>query len=769
MKISTYRKVGLTSCMLLAFAVGMPVFPASVYGQTQAPITSPTTAPAIPLANPIPSIASPLNSVTGAVNGVTSPLNSVTGTLNGVTGAVNGVTGTLNGVTGAVSGVTGAINGVTGAVNGITGTLNGVTGAVSGVTGAINGVTGALPTSVGGLNMQYVQLAASGLSAIQSGGVGAIPAVAQALNAQSILPSALQQTQLTQTLSALTQGGNINPTAAIGLVGGVLSGQLPSQVGTALASVQNLGNITSIGGLTQAIQGLQPALSGLAQGQLGGVMTQATALLSNPQLAQTISTVAGATQLAQQLGTAIPGLAQALGGNLTQQIQQMGTQILAAIGLPGGIAAAITNGLLGGVLGGALGGLIISSTAGVNNKTCAQVGSCCQGCAVEIPKHYQEVKDHVTSQFEAHRQWFLTTYWKDNILPALMLFAEQLSVAGIHQIEMVGSMLDAKHQLETQRLFQELAAQAHKDYQPSEGMCVFGTFAKSLVDSERRSDLVQLALAQRMTQRQAASGNNLAEEGVDSDMTTRLFQFRHVYCDKADNTNGLTEFCPNASANISRNNIDVDYTRNIESRLTLNLDLYPNAAAQSIDEVDLFALSANLFSHTIAPKIVPELLADTEGRIRVNAAEKYMDLRAIFAKRSVAQNSFAALASMRAYGDVKSAPYTKRLIYELGITDTAEINKYLGQNPSYFAQMEVLTKKLYQNPVFYTELYDKPVNVERKGAALQAIGLMQDRDLFNSLIRSEAVLSVLLETMLEREQEKVINAGKKMYGEGGSQ
>jgi hypothetical protein len=105
---------------------------------------------------------------------------------------------------------------------------------------------------------------------------------------------------------------------------------------------------------------------------------------------------------------------------------------------------------------------------------------------------------------------------------------------------------------------------------------------------------------------------------------------------------------------------------------------------------------------------------------------------------------------------------------ELGITEQEEIEKILGKKPSYFAQMEVLTKKLYQNPVFYTELYDKPANVARKGAALQAIGLMQDRDLYNSLLRSEAVLSVLLETMLMKEQEKIVNAGAKL-NPGGSQ
>ena len=171
-------------------------------------------------------------------------------------------------------------------------------------------------------------------------------------------------------------------------------------------------------------------------------------------------------------------------------------------------------------------------------------------------------------------------------------------------------------------------------------------------------------------------------------------------------------------------------------------------------------MAANLYSHNIASGIEPEKLGyAAENRVRTSSTEKYLDLRAIYAKRSVAQNSFAALVAMRTAGDPGSAPYVKAVMRELGIADTAEIEKLLGVNPSYFAQMEVLTKKLYQNPMFYTELYDKPANIERKGAALQAIGLMQDRDLYNSLIRSEAVMSVLIETQLEREQEKITNAG----------
>ena len=100
------------------------------------------------------------------------------------------------------------------------------------------------------------------------------------------------------------------------------------------------------------------------------------------------------------------------------------------------------------------------------------------------------------------------------------------------------------------------------------------------------------------------------------------------------------------------------------------------------------------------------------------------------------------------------APFLKKLVEEMGIPKD-EVEKYIGKEPSYFAQMEVLSKKIYQNPVFYTELYDKPVNVERKAAALEAIGLMQDRDIYRSLLRSEMVLAVFLDTLLKEEQDKV--------------
>ena len=76
--------------------------------------------------------------------------------------------------------------------------------------------------------------------------------------------------------------------------------------------------------------------------------------------------------------------------------------------------------------------------------------------------------------------------------------------------------------------------------------------------------------------------------------------------------------------------------------------------------------------------------------------------------------------------------------------------------------MEVLTKKIFQRPEFFTDLYDKPANVARKGVAIQAIALMQDRDLFKSNLRNEAMMSILVELELLRAQEIVRNEANRV-------
>ncbi|PZQ49129.1 MAG: hypothetical protein DI551_00315 [Micavibrio aeruginosavorus] len=586
-------------------------------------------------------------------------------------------------------------------------------------------------------------------------------------------PSGASAQQWNSVLTNLSANGASTQTAAA-LVDGMFAGTVDANVANAISSNKNLGQITTAAGLQQALSdpSLKNALSSLSPEKAATAIDQVlqAALGSNFDVnaMNNLLNDQSIEALVNTIAAAVPGLADLLGLAGLQE------------GLIGGLNA-LAGGLVDNALGALLGGDLTSALAGglfngLGSQAFAalglgSIGNCaCTICMVSIPQHHVQIRTDVTDQFEVHRRWLLTTFFIEHLLPALMLMAEQLTVAGIYQVEVIGTFLDAKHQLETQRLFQTLTAEAHKDYHPSEGMCTIGTAVRSLAESDRRSNLAQIAYANRMMQRQTASGQNISYEFEDSDLRGRMAQFISTYCDQADNGNGLGTICP-AAVTPARRNIDVDYTRNIESRLTLDMDFQLDPAATA-DETDVFALAANLYSHEMPTKISPSLFGYADGeeeeRIRLSAQEKYLDQRAIFAKRSVAQNSFAALTAMRAAGNVPgSAPYTKAIIKELGVADDAEIEKLLGANPSYFAQMEVLTKKLYQNPVFYTDLYDKPANIERKGAALQAIGLMQDRDLYNSLLRSEAVLSVLLETMLQKEQGKIENIIGNMDPAGG--
>lgn len=387
----------------------------------------------------------------------------------------------------------------------------------------------------------------------------------------------------------------------------------------------------------------------------------------------------------------------------------------------------------------------------------------CTSCQDTITDVHEAIREHVTEEFIPYREWLIEDFYLNFIVPSLMLMAEQLTAVGMLQVTIIGSFFDAKHQLETQRLFQTLVAEAHKDYHPSEGICEIGTGVRSLASSERKAYLNQIALANRMMQRQLLSTNTLSGEGSVSDRESRLLQYTKVFCNPNDNAGGLGLLCGNGG-NYEQYNMDVDYANAVENKLTLAVDFDAGANSQpTTDEENIFALGANLFAHQVLPVIGDRLLADGNNRPKA-LAFFYLRQRAIAAKRSVAQNSFAAITAMRSEGNNENAPFLRAIIEDLGVSGET-INGYIGNNPSYFAQMEIMTKKMYQNPTFYANLYDKPVNVERKGAALQAIALMQDRDIYESLLRSEAVLATLLETLAADEHARISRDLSQIKGE----
>ncbi len=375
---------------------------------------------------------------------------------------------------------------------------------------------------------------------------------------------------------------------------------------------------------------------------------------------------------------------------------------------------------------------------------------------------------------------------------ALREMAEELSVVMVMQTEAIGMFFDARAQLKTQRKHQELRARAHKDYHPSEQMCRIGTFMRSIAHTESKAELNKHALNRILMNQYLASTGNSADHGPKESQFAELFSYADYYCDPRDADGAAAGICPRTGgktvAQRLRFNKDVDYARMIGNRLTIDVDFTDGATLGTAnndlvdDEADIVALAKNLY--------FPNVFEMPEKEIMNRDVRSHFNSRSFAAKMNVAHSSFLNIVGMKSSAPVgqpttatASAPpvpsqiirstppilaedagwgYMKAMLREFGIVDENgsgstddEIESVLGVRPSYYAQMEVLTKKIYQHPNFYTNLYDKPANVDRIGASIDAITLMHQRDRFESLLRREMLTSLLIEEGLARHVENV--------------
>lgn len=394
-----------------------------------------------------------------------------------------------------------------------------------------------------------------------------------------------------------------------------------------------------------------------------------------------------------------------------------------------------------------------------------------------------------------------------NYVSALKRMSVQLTAVMVQQTLAIGTFFDAEMQLQTQRKIQELQARAHKDYHPSEQMCYFGTFVRSVAHSESKAEIDKAAMNKILINSYLSVEGTSTETGESSASVARIEQFKTKYCDPRDLNNGLDLMCPTrtgalTAAERNRINKDVDYTRTFDSKLTLDIDFIDNALTQ--EEEDIVALARNLY--------VPEAFFNASPDNIEKDPRGHYKSRSYAAKMGIAHNSFVNIMGMKSSAPegnpttpIASLPvlpqqmrvnpgspnqrvvppftaktvlaedagwaYMKAMLREFNIPDEpdafdvdtpptsgnsdAEINRLLGERPSYYAQMEVLTKKIYQNPRFYTNLYDKPTNVSRIGVAIDAIALMNLRDRYDSLLRREMLSAILVEQALQPHVEKI--------------
>lgn len=343
----------------------------------------------------------------------------------------------------------------------------------------------------------------------------------------------------------------------------------------------------------------------------------------------------------------------------------------------------------------------------------------------------------------------------------------------VHMTGAIGGFIDGSVTNEYQLTMQKLQANALRDYTPGENLCRFGTLSRSLAVSQYNATSTGIALQTMMLDRETSNGYR-ARLYAEQDDLARRNTLAELYCNPADNDKTPAACncdikagtCDSSSGPLSqRSNRDLDFARLFDSRLTLKINFTDGELTP--DEQDVLAFLNNLSGYKTFPAISPDALKSGSSS---TAIKTYLDMRSLIASRGVVRNALAQQIAQKTPGGDGVSSFALNILKELGMSEK-EAKHYLETegvtltrdgsdtaediNPSYYAQMEILTKKIYQNPNFYVNLVDKPANVERTRAALTAVSLMQRRDMKEMLDRRELLLSQLLEFSIRTEEETV--------------
>ena len=330
---------------------------------------------------------------------------------------------------------------------------------------------------------------------------------------------------------------------------------------------------------------------------------------------------------------------------------------------------------------------------------------------------------------------------------ALMRMTEQLTVTMMMQASMFGQFLDAKHQLETQRMQQMHQAEVQSKFHPSEQMCSMGTVTRHLTQSESEMKVARQGFEKLIRDRDLATGRNMTFKGQQSDKLTRIERYKQYHCNVLDNGTGLEQICGGSGAP-GDINADINVYHTLYAPKTIEIDMRDPAV--SPQERNMYSLMDNLFLPQANPYI-PPTVANSE---RITSS--IQDLHANSAKRSFLRSTFIEAIAPKISGpefENDATPYIRAYYQDMGLPDD-EITELIGERPSYTAQMDTVRGWMKQPDFISTLQSDSPANAERTKTGMMAGALLQDMDTTDMKSRNQANLSMLVEAAIVEEEHR---------------
>lgn len=346
-------------------------------------------------------------------------------------------------------------------------------------------------------------------------------------------------------------------------------------------------------------------------------------------------------------------------------------------------------------------------------------------------------------------------WWRLGVEPLARSMTLELSTLGHAMLTPIGGFYDARSHGETVLDLQKANAASISRHKPSVAMCKFASLNKSIAMADTRANMVQAVLSEYSMKR--ALGQEETQGALYSmDVASRLRLLGQRHCNRFELGTEMIQSCSAGANAAGYSNKDINFTDAIDVPDTIDFDLAGDingmADSSSNEQTNVISMKSLLYNAELSRRVGKRKLFNNYD----GGQGRYLDWRSIVAKRSVAENSFDTLVGMKAASGEAVNPQYRAQLISLGIP-AAEVDQWAKTAPSYWAQMELLTKTLYQNPDFYANLYDGPSNVMRQSATMEAITLMQMRDYYDSLIRSEMALALVLDNEVKREQDILDN------------
>lgn len=353
--------------------------------------------------------------------------------------------------------------------------------------------------------------------------------------------------------------------------------------------------------------------------------------------------------------------------------------------------------------------------------------------------------------FDGHRQnYWMSKLGGEKFTPQMALGTDEHTAHELVKGALSGNLLDAMTRLKFLDTQKQAASAVLVESKSSEGLCRMASLAQSIAANDQRRKVNQLVFSEIGLARANGKQGSISARDTVTDTNERLNVFKGEFCRGSDFNNGLTEFCGLTLSRFSQGNkqflqqnADINFAESFALRPNLNIDFIDNDKAQNtltMDEQTMIAMSYNLYRNDpVAPRFA-------EGDI--DSIDYMRNFRSKLAMQSLVQNSFYAQVAERSAGSGKAVPSMQALVRELGA-------KSLPANPSYYQQMQFLTKDLYKNSNFYGTLMEGKTNVARQSAFMDAVDLMQDRDIYLSSLRTELLLASLVELKIRPKLETI--------------